>query len=393
MSGKKKIKVLHIITRFILGGAQENTYLTVKYQSLEDGMEVSVCTGPPLGPEGSMMPELRGLENVKVFLVNELRRQMNPWLDSVSFLKLFILIKRGRYDIIHTHSSKAGILGRIAARLAGSRAIIHTIHGLPFHPYQSKYLNFIYIFLEKFCALFSSKIITVCDAMADKAVKAGVAARDKFVTVYSGMDLEGFTSISSKSPALMKKLALRHDDIVIGKIARLFPLKGHEYFVEAAAAISSEVPNVKFLLVGDGILMDDIFNSVKRLGVGDKFIFAGLVKRDEIPEYISVMDIVVHTSMREGLARVLPQALAAGKPPVSFDIDGAGEVVKNNLTGALIAPGDVKGVVRAVIGMLDDPGSARAMGAAGKSLVSGMFDERMMVSRINAVYYDLLKEG
>lgn len=389
----KKIKVLHVITRFILGGAQENTFLTVKYQSLDSGIDVDICTGPPLGPEGSMMDELRGLSGVKVFLVDELRREINPLLDIVSFIKLYLIIRRGGYDVIHTHSSKAGILGRLAAFLAGKRAVVHTIHGLPFHPYQSSYLNVLYVFLERVCARVSSRIITVCDAMAEKAAAAGVARREKFATVYSGMDLSGFLAADLKNPSLMKKLGIRYDDAVIGKIARLFPLKGHEFLVSAARGIAAECPNVKFLLVGDGILMDNIRERVRKEGLEEKFVFAGLISRDDIPGYISVMDIVVHTSLREGLARVLPQALAAGKPAVSFDIDGAGEVVKDGETGFLIRPGDSAGVSKAVLSILEDPEAAKRMGAAGRELVREIFDERKMVADINRVYTDVLEES
>ncbi len=389
----KKIKVLHVITRFILGGAQENTYLTVKYQSLDENFDVSICTGPPLGPEGSMMDELSGVENVNVFLVGELRREINPWLDMVSFFRIYLLIKRGGYDLIHTHSSKAGILGRLAAGLAGKKAVVHTIHGLPFHPYQPGYLNAIYVWLERICALLTSRIITVCDAMRDKAAAAGVAGREKFRTVYSGMDLSAFTAAGSKSPELMKKLGIRYDDVVIGKIARLFPLKGHEYLVAAACGIVREYPNVKFLLVGDGILRDNILEKVRESGLEDKFIFAGLVRRDEIPSYVSVMDIVVHTSLREGLARVLPQALAAGKPAVSFDIDGAGEVVKDGVTGALVRPGDAAGIREAVLKLLHDPEGSRRMGMAGRELVLKRFDEKKMVADINRVYLEALEES
>lgn len=382
-------RVLHIITRFILGGAQENTFITVKYQSMEDGFSVDVCTGPPLGPEGSMMGELHSLEKVNVFQVNELRREINPLLDLVSFLKIYSIIRRGRYDIIHTHSSKAGVIGRLAAFLAGKKAVVHTIHGLPFHPYQGRCLNAVYVLLEKLCALFTAKIITVCDAMRDKAVLAGVAPAEKFTTVYSGMALEQFMPAEQKSPALMKKLGLRLDDAVVGKIARLFPLKGHEYFVSAAVKIAAQFPNAKFLLVGDGILMESIRTMCRRAGLEEKFVFAGLVPRSEVPSYIAVMDVVVHTSLREGLARVLPQALASGKPAVSFDIDGAREVVRDGETGLLAPPGDSEKAAEAVLRLLDDPERARRMGAAGRELVMSMFGERKMVHDINGVYRSL----
>ncbi len=387
----EKIRVLHIITRFIIGGAQENTYLTVKRQSLDPRMEVDICTGPPLGPEGSMMGELEALENVNVFLLREMRRQISPLLDAVSFFKLVFIIKKGGYDVVHTHSSKAGVIGRIAGSIARCPAVVHTMHGLPFHPYQPFSLNFFYTLLEKFCALLSDRIITVCDAVKENALKAGVGRGEMYQTVYSGMDLAPFLKISSKPVSMMRKLALTDEDVVIGKIARFFPLKGHKYLLEAAVKICREFPEVKFLLVGGGILRDNIIERAGELGLGDKFIFPGLVPRSEIPEYIAVMDIVVHASVREGLARVLPQALAGGKPVVAFDADGAGEVVKDGVTGKLAAAEDVDGLTAALAELLRGPAAAAEMGRKGREFVRPMFDDRAMVSRINRIYFEILR--
>ena len=389
------IKVLHIITRLILGGAQENTLATVRVLSLKDDYEVSLVTGPPIGPEGSLMDEAR-IYGIEPVLLPEMRREINPVRDFLSFVKLYFLILRKKYDIVHTHSSKAGILGRLAGKLAGVKVIVHTIHGLPFHPYQNKFLNLLYIILEKFTACFTDRIITGCDAMKKKAVSAGIAGEDKFVTIYSGMDLTPFlfSELSpQKSPVQKRReLGIKEGEMVIGKIGRLFPLKGHKYLIQAAPGIVKVFPNVKFLLIGDGILKNKLKSEVSQLGLEDKFIFLGLVKREDIPGLISVMDILVHTSLREGLARVLPQAMACEKPVVSFDIDGASEVVIPGKTGFLVLPEDIKSLSFAIINALSNPVKLSEMGRAGRLHVDPAFRVETMVDKIDELYKQLLED-
>jgi len=390
MPENNPIKVAHIITRFILGGAQENTLHTVK--GLKDKPEYEVCliSGPPRGPEGSLIEEAEE-KGIKPIIMDSLRRDLYPWLDLKSLFVLYNLIKKGKYSIVHTHSSKAGILGRIAAWLARSPIIIHTIHGLPFHEYQGRILNFIYVNLERLVAPITDKIITVCDRMAEKAYKARVASRDKFITVYSGMELDDFIR-ARKNESLRRKLGIKDDELVIGKIARLFPLKGHPFLLEAAAKIVKEYPKVKFLLVGEGILRESLEKRAVALGVRDKIVFAGLVPREQIPEYISLMDIVVHTSLREGLARVIPQAFAEKKPVVSFQVDGADEFVRNKQTGFLVQPYDIDGLTEAIISLLKDRNLRERMGAEGKELVDPKFRVEEMVSGIDSLYKKLLQQ-
>ncbi len=383
------IKVLHIITRLILGGAQENTLATVSGFSLKDNYEVSLVTGPPVGPEGSLMDEAR-MHGIEPVLIPEMHREINPIRDLSSFIKLYRLILRGKYDIVHTHSSKAGILGRLAGKLAGVKVIIHTIHGLPFHPYQNKFLNFLYVILEKFTAYFTDRIITVCDAMKKKAVSAGIANESKFTTIYSGMDLTPFLETRKDNTQKRRELGIKEGEMVIGKIGRLFPLKGHKYLIHAAPGVVKVFPNVKFLIIGDGILKNKLKLEVSRLGLEDKFIFPGLVKREDIPGLISVMDILVHTSLREGLARVLPQAMACEKPVISFDIDGASEVVIQGKTGFLVPPEDTKSLSSAIINALSNPGKLSEMGQAGRLHVDPAFRVETMVDRIDNLYQELL---
>lgn len=381
-----QIKVLHVITRLILGGAQENTLATVKGLSGK-GEDVSLATGPPIGPEGSLMGEARKLK-AGVILIPEMRREINPILDSASFLRLYFLMLRERFDIVHTHSSKAGILGRLAARLAGVKVIIHTIHGLPFHPYQNKFLNFFYIILERFAGYFTDRIITVCEAMKRGALSAGIAGDGKFITIYSGIDLNSFLHVRGDTLKKKKELGIKGEEKVIGKIGRFFPLKGHEYLIQGAPEVVNVFPNVKFLLVGDGVLKEKLQLEIKKLGLEDRFIFTGLVDQEDIPLLISVMDILVHTSLREGLARVLPQAIACGKPVISFDIDGAGEVVVPGETGFIVPARDVSALSKAMIDALSDAGRSVQ---SGLKIVDPAFRMETMVDRIDELYHQLLK--
>ena len=388
----KPIRVVHVITRLILGGAQENTLLTVEGLDRMPEYEVTLISGPALGPEGELIARARR-NNVNLIIVPQMQRAIHPVRDAITLAKLVRLYRRLNPHIVHTHSSKAGILGRVAARMAGVPIIIHTIHGLPFHPYETGLNNLLYKRLERWTARWSDKIITVADAMRGQAVAAGVAAPEKFVTIYSGMEVDTFLAADQRREAARRALGIAADEVVIGKIARLFELKGHEYVIAAAPKILHEFPKARFLFVGDGILRQKLQEQAARLGVAERIIFAGLVHPSRIPEMLGAMDLVVHASLREGLARVLPQALLAGRPVVSYDIDGAREVVRDGVTGYLVKPQAVDELADAVLKMLRDPAKARAMAMKGRELFANPFRAEIMVKRISALYRELLSRA
>ncbi len=383
------IQIVHIITRMILGGAQENTLLTCRGLHENPDYDVTLVTGPAIGPEGELLTEAERL-GLRVVIVPELRRAVHLWRDWVSYRKLRRILRDIRPDIVHTHSSKAGILGRRAAHAERVPVVVHTIHGLPFHPYEKGWRNTLYKWLERKAARWSHRIVCVADAMTEQAVAAGVADRSKFVTIYSGMETEAFLDCAWQRRAMRSRLGLRDDEFVIGKIARLFELKGYEYVIEAAKRIRDAHPNVRFLFVGDGILREALDAQAKRLGVRDWVIFAGLVPASQVPTYISAMDALVHASLREGLARVLPQTLLAGKPVVSFDVDGAREVVIHNETGYLVPPKSVDGLVVSLCELIENPPKAAAMAAKGRDLCRDRFRWQTMVARLDELYRQLL---
>lgn len=388
MSDSEPVRVLHIITRLIVGGAQENTLLSVEGLDRLPEYEATLVTGVDNGPEGDLLE--RAHRTTKLVIVAELGRNINPFADFIAFWKLYRLIRNGRYHIVHTHSSKAGVLGRLAARLAGTPIIVHTLHSLVFHDYQPWLVNRLWWAVKKLCAPLTDHFISVSNIISRKAIAAGIDRAEKFSTVYSGMELDWFLNAQVDPLAIRREFGIPEDSLVVGKIARLFSLKGHDQLMDAAPEIVRRHPTVRFFLVGDGVLQDHLRSRASAAGILDNFIFAGLVPRERIPEMISVMDVLVHTSLREGLARVLPQALAMGKPCVSFDIDGAPEVVIDGETGYLIRPGDADGLADAVSTLLDDPQSRERMGSAGRRRVDPAFRAETMVREIAALYRMLI---
>jgi len=374
------LRILHLITRLILGGAQENTLLTVEGLHTR-GHEVHLAAGPAIGPEGELVERARR-GGFPLHIIDSLRREINPVRDAAAYFHIRRLIRRIRPEVVHTHSSKAGILGRLAAHRARVPVVVHTIHGLPFHPYQGPLPNFAYVNLERLAARWADGIITVADAMIEKAVAACVAPREKFFTIYSGMEVE---------PFLASPLGIPPEDVVIGKIARLFELKGHDDVLSVAPSVLRRFPRVRFLFVGDGSLREPLQRRARELGVAERVTFRGLVPPDHIPRLLKAFDLLVHCSLREGLARVLPQALISGVPVVSYDVDGACEVVIPGETGHLVPPGDLAALEAALVDALSRLDATAQMAARGRELFTERFRDETMVNEIERYYLRLAR--
>jgi len=385
----RPIRVIHIITRMILGGAQENTLLTCRGLHESGRYEVSLVTGPAIGPEGELLSQAER-SGFEVVVVPQMRREIHPLRDLASLRALRRIIAERRPQIVHTHSSKAGILGRYAAHREGVPIIVHTIHGLPFHPYERWWLNRLYVWLERRAAGWSSQLVSVADAMTEQAVAAGVAEREKFVTIYSGMEVEAFLGSGARREEMRQRFGFGPGDFVFGKVARLFELKGHEYVLRAAQRLCGRHPELRLLFVGDGVLRGELERLADDLGLAEKVVFAGLVPASMVPACLAAMDALVHASLREGLARVLPQALLAGKPAVSFNVDGAREVVVDGQTGYLVAPRSVGELAEAMGKVIERRKEAERMAARGRELCRERFEWRAMVERLDRLYRRLL---
>ncbi|MCS7305042.1 MAG: glycosyltransferase family 4 protein [Thermoguttaceae bacterium] len=386
------MRIIHIITRLILGGAQENTLLTCEDLLRQYGDQVLLVTGPPEGPEGSLLERARA-GGVPMVLLPSLCRPIAPWRDLVSYLALRRIIRRFQPEVVHTHSAKAGILGRAVAWQLRVPVIVHTVHGAPFHPYQPAIARWFFRACERWAARRCHRLVCVAQALADQLAAAGVAEREKMITIYSGMEVQPFLQADRYRAEYRERLGWGPEYVVVGKIARLFYLKGHEYLLEAAPKIVAQMPKVRFLLIGDGILRPKIQQQIRQAGLADYFRLVGLVPPEEIPRWIAAMDILVHVSLREGLARALPQALLVGRPVVSFDIDGAREVVLPEKTGLLLRPKDSEALAEAVVRLAKDPELRTQMGLEGRRRCHQVFRHQHMTAQLRALYEQLFQEA
>jgi len=384
------MRVTHIITRLVLGGAQENTVASVLGLRRRPGWEVTLLSGPTRGPEGSLEALLAGIPGA-LTLVPSLVRPLHPWRDVRALLDLTRRLRARRPDVVHTHSGKAGVLGRWAAHRAGVPIRVHTVHGPSFGAFQGPVANALYRAAERAAACVTTQFVTVADALTEQYLAAGIGRPEAYVKILSGFDLAPFAA-ARNDPAQRTRWGLGPEDIVVGKIARLFKLKGHDDLLAAAPELVRRCPRLKFLLVGDGPWRARLAKQCRRLGVARQFVFAGLVPPDQIPALVGIMDLVVHLSRREGLPRALAQALAAARPVVAYDCDGAREVCLDHETGFLVQPGDRGRVVECVHRLAADPALRERLGRRGQQFVQQHFAVETMVDTLARLYERLARE-
>ena len=401
------MKILHIITRLIIGGAQENTLLTCEgLHAL--GHEVILLTGPSKGAEGSLLPRAQA-GGYKVIVTPHLVRSPHPYHDFAAYRQIQRLCKELQPDVVHTHSSKAGILGRAAAwkiktshhvapdgnPVVDVRArinrplVVHTIHGLPFHPYQNAMINRLWITLERYAAKRCDAIICVADAMTRQALAAGVGRPDQFTTIYSGMEVEPFIHPGITRGEVRTRLNIPPTAFVYGTIARLQPLKGHDDLLAVAKKLFSAIPDAHLLWIGDGVFRKRFNRIIRKNGWTNRITLTGLVPPTDVPRLLPAMDALVHPSYREGLARALPQALLAKVPVISYDCDGAAEVCIDTQTGFIAKTGDTTALLFAMVRTAANRDQAIAMGVKGQSLALQNFSSNLMVERILNLYKQL----
>jgi glycosyltransferase involved in cell wall biosynthesis len=385
------MRIVHIITRLIVGGAQENTLLSCQGQHAH-GHDVTLICGPPLGPEGSLMDRARS-GGYRVELLDEMRRSVLPLKDWNTHRKLIARLRKLHPDVVHTHSSKAGILGRSAAHKAGVPVIVHTIHGLAFTASTSRLVNGFYKFMERRAAPISSAIVCVADAMREQSLAAGIGRPDQYVTIYSGMDTSSFINPPVSRADVRHRLGLQDHHIVVGTIARLFHLKGHDDLLAIAPDLCRRLPGLRFLWIGDGLLRQEFKRQMTAIGLRDRFILTGLVPPAQVPELVGAMDLLVHPSRREGLARALPQAALAGKPVIAYDIDGNREALLDGVSGFALRPFDRDALAAKISLLAADPAQCAEMGRRGREFALTRFDAKVMVDALEALYARLLSKA
>jgi glycosyltransferase involved in cell wall biosynthesis len=385
------MRVTHIITRLVIGGAQENTLATIRGLRAKPGVEVKLISGPTIGPEGSLenaAREIFGSQPSDFTIIPELVRPVHPLKDFITLRKLEKILREQKPDLVHTHSGKAGILGRLAAKRAGVPVIIHHIHGPSFGNFQGALANFIFTAAEKRAAKVTDHFFCSASAMTKLYLAAGIGKPEMFTRIFSGFDLQPFSN-ATNDLALRQQLGLEENHFVIGKVGRIFKLKGHADLINAFAKILPQVPHARLLFVGEGILRRELENQAQILGIRDRVVFTGLVAPSEVSRYVGIMDCLAHLSYREALSRALPQALAAGKPVIAYDFDGADEVCLENETGFLIRTGDIETAAQKLLQLAHDSVLRKKFGERGQQFVRDNFSVEKMVADQYSVYQKL----
>lgn len=383
------MRIVHVITRLIIGGAQENTLLTCEGLSAR-GHEVHLISGPTEGPEGSLTGRAR-TGPYQFEELPDLVRQVSPLRDFAALRSLRRTFELLRPDVVHTHSSKAGVLGRIAADLAGVPLIVHTIHGMSFNRTQGELTSAMYAAAERHCAKRCHGIVSVADAMTRQALAAGVGRPEQFRTIRSGMVTADFDPVKHDGRELRRQWGVSDSDVLVGTVARLFVNKGYEQLIPIMSLAAQRALPLKFVWVGDGAQRDMYEVELSRRGLRDRVIITGLLPPSEMPCVLSSIDLLVHTSQWEGLPRAVVQAMLMGKPAISFDIDGGPEVVIPGETGELVRLGDLEGFADAIEKLSADDALRNRYGVTGRARCLTEFDHRVMVERLEALYGELAR--
>ncbi|HEY3347410.1 MAG TPA: glycosyltransferase family 4 protein [Nitrospirota bacterium] len=384
-----KTRVVHIITKLELGGAQEFALYIVENLDRAKFEPVLIT-----GERGLLSSAAKAIPGLKFIELPEMVREVRPIKDLTAFFKLRRILKgikaeSGAPVIVQTHSSKAGILGRSAAWAAGVDRVIHTIHGFGFNDEQGRLTRSIYVGLERLIARVTDKFVAVAYDNIRKGVRERIFSEDRAVVIRAGIDTRFFGVVESDPKEVRAEIGIPETAPVAAMVSCLKPQKAPLDFVRVAAEVIKSVPDAHFVQAGDGELRDAMLGEAARLKITDRLHILGW--RRDVREIMQASDVIVLTSLWEGLPKVLPQAMAAGKPVVATAVDGSPEAVTDGISGFLAKPHDIDKMADRVALLLSDRELAVKMGEAGRARAAE-FDERQMLHNIEQLYDSILEE-
>ena len=324
----------------------------------------------------------------KLIYIPSLVRCINPLKDIFALSSLLKVFKKEKFSIVHTHTSKAGFLGRLAAKFSHTPIIIHSPHGHVFYGYFNCALSSLIVLIERFLAKFSDCIITLTEAGKDDHIRYKVEKADKFVPIYCGIDLERFLNTEIDSLKLKEKLGIK-DEFVVATVSRLEPVKGVEYFIRAAKLISDRLRNVKFIVVGDGSLRERLVKLTAKLDLTDKFIFLG--HREDTNELLQIFDVFVTTALNEGLGRAILEAFASQVCVVATAVGGVLSIVKSRETGILCESKNYSQIAKAVIELLENKELRNQLTKKALEDAKVRFSQETMLKETFALYDKLIE--
>ncbi len=382
----RKFRVAHVITRLCKGGAQDNTFHTVRLAN-RDRFDVDLISGPTKGPEGSIEPEV-DRAGINVLREQALVRSVSPLRDMKALRSLTRLFRANRYDIIHTHTSKAGFIGRLAAERAGVPIVVHTPHGNIFHGYFPRPVTRLFVWLERHAARRTDRLIELTRGGVDAYLAEDIGQREQFRVIFSGIDFEPFEAARARRTETRRALGIEPQHILIGGVGRLEPVKGFAYFVDAAAHVLEALPDARFVIAGQGSLERELQKRAQPL----KGAFRLLGRRDDVPDLMAALDLLAVPSVNEGMGRVLLEAAAAGTPAVAANVGGIPDIVIDGSTGVLVRPRDSRALGAELLTLARDDERRKAMGEMARATVVPAYGIERMVEQIEDVYEQLIRE-
>lgn len=376
-----RIKVLHVITKFSTG-AGGNTLLSATGMDC-DRYEVMIA-GCTRGPEWERpLWERAEASGIKTYKLPSLKETIDPLRDLVVLFQLMRLIRKERFTIVHTHTAKAGFLGRLAAVMCRTPVIVHTYHSFPFHEFLSRRRRAFYWMLEKLVSPVTDAFFAVSPRVAREAVERRLAPPGRISPIPSAVELDG---IPERADDVRAELGLPEGAPLVGTVGRIDFQKAPLDFVRMAARVASSHPEARFIMVGDGPMIGVVRDEARRLGV--EIVMTGF--RSDAVRLATAFDVFVITSLYEGLGRALTEALASGRPVVATAVNGVPDLVVPGVTGLLARPADPPSLAECVDWVLDHPDEGRTMGRQGRAIVNQLFDPRLMCEALDDAYRRLL---
>lgn len=386
---KDRIKVLRIIGRLNVGGpAIHVVNLTAGLDSR--GYQTLLVAGSENEAEGSML-DFALSHGVKPTVIPEIVTAFSlvP-RDGKALWKLYWLMRKERPHIVHTHTAKAGFLGRLAARLSGVPVVVHTFHGHVLHGYYGPVKNQVLRRVEQSLAWATDRLVTVSEQVKNDLISYGVAQAEKISVVPLGFDLDPFLNSQAQQGEFRREMSLSQEHKLIGIVGRIFPIKNHALFLDAAAMIAARDSVARFVIVGDGVLRQRLENQARELGIGDRVLFTGW--RRDLPRIYRDLNLLVVSSDNEGTPVSAIEAMAAGCPVVATRVGGLPDLIDDHKTGRLVPPRDADALASAVLDLLQSPHTARELGRNAQEFVRQRFTVRRLLSDMDHLYTELLEE-
>ncbi len=377
------IRVLHIHTLPIVSGSGINTFLSMR------GMDKNIYEVElACAPGGRLIPLVQQ-NHMEVRPFKNMVQPLHPLKDTMALLDLTAFLRSHFYHIVHTHNSKAGFLGRMAAKLAGVPVIVHTVHGFAFHDQEPLWRRVLFRNLERLGSHWCDKMIFISQPLMDWALKDHIVAEEKVEKIYSGIQVDKFLPVKSEErDRIRSKWGLRQEEAVVGMVSKLWEGKGHSVLIEAFKLLKEKIKDAKLVIVGEGYLYDELLRRVNTNGLRESVLFTGF--QMDVSEIIATFDVAVLPSFFEGMGRVLLEAMAMEKPVVASRVGGIPDLIDQGINGLLVRPGNVKELAEALEKVLSDRRLASKMGREGRKKIKGQFSADAMVQSIDKVYRELL---